>query len=87
MEYQIRFGLSGGFGGAGEWEDSSATTERDAMNEAYEAACQEYDSYAGLHGLRSVEQIMEEDDVDAEYAEEVYQQEREDWIEYKIRTV
>ena len=87
MEYQIRYGLSGGFGGCQrkEWEDCDSETENKAVQEAWERACEEYDSYAGLHGLRDTEQIIEEDGVSAEEAQEIYVEEREGWLDYEVR--
>ncbi len=84
-KYQIRYGLGGGFGGCGDWEDASATTEDAANLEAWERACEEYDMYDGLHGLRNVEMIMEEDDVDETEAFEIYEEERESWLYYEVR--
>lgn len=78
----IQWGLGGGFGGASNYEVISATSEEDAMKQAWNSACEEYDGMAGLHGLRSVEEIMENDEVDADEAQQIYDEERESWLDY-----
>ncbi len=87
--FQIKYALGGGFGGCDnvDWEDCDAKTLQEAEDIAYEMAQQEYDSYAGMHGLRGVETIMEEDELDEEDAEIVYQDEMESWLCYDVREV
>lgn len=87
--FQIRYGLGGGFGGCEreEWEDSDATSLNEAEKEAWEMACQTYEMYDGMHGLRSVEMIMEEEEVDEEEAFEFWEEERESWLDYEVREV
>ena len=81
-KYNIYAGLGGSFGGA-----SFITTEEfedvnDAYEYAYECAVEIYESYTGYHGLRTVEDIMEEEEVDESEAIEIYQEEMESWIDY-----
>jgi hypothetical protein len=88
--WQIRYGLGGGFGGCerNEWEDcEEANNEDQACDYAYEMACQEYEMYDGMHGLRNTADIMEEDEVDEEEAEEIWREERESWLDYEVREV
>ena len=87
MTYQIRYGLGGGFGGCKnkEWEDTDAKTEEQASDEAYGLACEEYDSYGGMHGLRTVNSIMEEDGVDEKEAESILEEEYDSWVDYEVR--
>ena len=80
--YIIGWGLSGGFGGIRDYEVIMADSLEEADKEAYQRAIQEYEQYEGMHGLRSVDDIMEEDDVDYDEAEEIYNEEREGWIDY-----
>lgn len=80
--YIIGWGLSGGFGGANNYEVIKAISLEEADKEAYQRAIQEYEQYEGMHGLRSVDDIMEEDDVDYDEAEEIYNEEREGWLDY-----
>jgi len=78
----ISYGLGGGFGGANNFEIIDAKDEDEANTYAWEKACEDYESYVGLHGLRTIDEIMEEDNVDEEIAEEIYNQERESWLAY-----
>lgn len=78
----ISYGLGGGFGGANNFEVIDAAHEDEANHYAWVKACEDYDSYAGMHGLRTTDEIMEEDDVDEETAEQIYDEERESWLDY-----
>lgn len=80
--YIIGWGLSGGFGGIRNYEVIMADSLEEADKEAYQRAIQEYEQYEGMYGLRSVDDIMEEDEVDYDEAEEIYNEEREGWIDY-----
>ena len=86
-KFEMRYALSGGFGGVEnkEWEDSDAETLEEAEKDAYQMACEEYDGYDGLHGLRTTEEIMEEDGVDGDEAQETWIEEREGWLDYEAR--
>lgn len=62
--YEIHYGC-----GCGENEDYiKAMSEESAIEIAYEAAIEEYESFEGLHGIRGVEDIAEED-YDIDYGE------------------
>jgi len=90
MKFRVRFGLGGGFGGCEmqEWEEMDFASLDEAEKYAYELACEEYDQYDGLHGLRSVEQIMEEDEVeDYDEAYESWLDERESWLDWEVEEV
>jgi len=81
--YIIGYGLGGGFGGARNFEVIQADSQDDADKWAWESACEEYENYSGMHGLRDVSQIMEEDNIeDEDEALEVYNEERESWLDY-----
>ena len=55
--YKIGYGC-----GCGEMEDYiTACNEDEAMNIAWEEAVENYESYEGLHGVRSMVEIAEED--------------------------
>lgn len=95
-EYNIYAGLGGGFGGATYQYTSLYESEEDANQDAFEAACGEYESYEGMNGLPTysdaLDEAMEEmgiwDDDDDEVhdlAWDVYNANREDWIEYYAR--
>jgi hypothetical protein len=85
MTFEIRYGLGGGFGGMGDWEDAYAKTLEEAELEAYERACELYESYEGMYGLRTAEEIMEEDDCSEDEAIMTYEEERESWLDYDVR--
>jgi hypothetical protein len=82
--WKIYSGLGGGFGGA-QYVETFSGSEAEAEKVAYNRAIEEYESYEGLHGLRTSDQIEEEDGVDADEAERIYEEERESWLDYYVR--
>ena len=79
----IGYGLGGGFGGSRNFEVVQVDNQDEAEQYAFESACEEYDRYAGMHGLRSVGQIMTEEGIeDEDEAQEIYNEERESWLTY-----
>lgn len=84
MKFRIRYGLGGGFGGCGEWEEIEANSFEEAQNEAYLQAVDVYESYAGFHGLRDIDQIMEDEDCSEKVAEEIFNEEMESWLDYEV---
>ena len=66
-----------------------------AIDEAYEAACENYESYSGMPGIPSYHDCIKkfcnendctEDDLDEEdykTIDEMYSEDRSDWIKYK----
>ena len=83
-KWAIFSGLSGGFGGAS-FECFETCTYQEAFDIAVEKACDTYDSYAGSHGIRELSTIMEEDDVDEEEAQGIYNEERDSWLSYYVQ--
>jgi hypothetical protein len=83
--YIIGWGLSGGFGGIRNYEVISEDSLEKAEMAAYYKAVEEYEQYSGMHGLRSVEDIMDEDGVDSDEADEIYNEEREGWLDYSAK--
>ena len=83
--FQIKYGLGGGFGGCCEWVTVEASSLEIAREQAYQAACEEYESYEGLHGIRGVYEIMEEDGLEEDEAVAAWQYERDGMIEYEAR--
>lgn len=80
----VGYGLGGGFGGIQNYEVVKMNSEEEASNYAWEKACEEYEGYAGMHGLRTIEDIMDEDEVEEDEAEEIYNEERESWLDYVV---
>lgn len=90
MKFKVWAALGGGFGGCemSEPQVMDFPSKKEAEEAAYEMACEEYDQYDGLHGLRSVEQIQEEDEIeDYDEAYEVWCDERESWLDWKIEKI
>jgi hypothetical protein len=81
-KYLLKYGLGGGFGGADSSVVKEFKNENDAINEAWRLACKKHESYAGFYGLRDYDQIMEEDGVDEKEAEDIFNEERENWLDY-----
>jgi len=61
-----------------------ANSEEEASRYAYDLACDLYESYAGVHGIASYEEICEEHGVepDSPEAEELYNEEKENNLGY-----
>lgn len=68
-----------------EWEETECADMEAAEKEAWERACEDYESYVGLYGIREAATIMEEDDVDEEQAEQTFLDERESCLNYEVR--
>lgn len=97
-QYNIYAGLGGGFGGANYQYTTLCETEDEALDEAYERACEEYEQYEGLHGLPGWEDATREyceelgisqeelEDTDEEFLAigEYYNEARENWLAYHI---
>ena len=80
-KYQIKYGLGGGCGGAGDWETIEAVSLEAAHVQAYEAAREHYESNTP-NGYR-YEDIADENPDYSE--EEIYEQMEEDaesWLDY-----
>lgn len=73
---------SGG-NGMGEEYEKFEGTEKEASDYCYNQACESYDSYAGVHGIRDIDEIMEDDEVDYDEAEQIYNDDRESSIDYR----
>lgn len=81
--YIVGYGLSGGFGGARDFEVIEAENLEEAGQYAYEKACECYENYEGRNGLRSIQDVMTQEGIeDEEDAFEIYNEEREDWLDY-----
>lgn len=85
MKFEITYGLGSSFGM--ETDEIECENEREAENIAYQKAVEEYESYAGMYGLRTEDEIMEEDGVDADEAYEIYVDERESWLDFTVERI
>ena len=82
--WKIYAGLGGGFNSIRYIKTYEGTKDQ-AEKEAYYAAVEEYESYEGLHGLRTVDEIMDEEGVDYEEAQQIYNEEMESWLDYSVK--
>ena len=83
MKFWIRFGS---INGMADWEEIEAGDLKEAEEIACQQACEDNETYEDLHGCRSVTTIMEEDDLDEDEADRVYEEERDSWIDYEAST-
>lgn len=88
-KYRVSYGLGGGIGSTTEDDEIyEFENDKEAMEFAWEKACEEYEDYVGLYGLRTLHEIMEEDGIESvEEATGIYKEERENWIEYSITSI
>lgn len=94
-QYNIYAGLNGNFGGASYQYTTLADSFEKAEYEAFEAACNEFESMAGLYGLVDEEACIKEycqdnglkrdelDKEDLKIIDETYLEERESWLDYR----
>jgi len=67
-----------------EEESVEFPTKDKAENYAYDRACEDYDSYAGLHGIRDVDDIVADEEAENEDdAWDIYRDERDSSVDYK----
>jgi hypothetical protein len=85
-KWRVFSGLSGGFGGGSEIGTFEGT-EDEAVEYAWGESCNIFDSYSGNNGLRSVSDIMDDDNVEEEEAEIIYEDERESWLDYWVEEI
>lgn len=95
-QYNIYAGLGGSFGGANYQYTGLYETQEEAEEDAFQAACEDYEQYEGLHGLPDWEDAVEaycsdqginQEDFDDEVLQEVeeyYDDAREDWLCYYV---
>lgn len=87
MLFEIYAGLSGGFGGAKYVETIEFPSYEEAEDYALELAIEEYQGYEGLHGIRSISEIMEDEGLDEDDAELEYLEERDSWLDYYVEEI
>ena len=87
MKFKIFYGLGGGFGGANNEEIIECDSLGQAEQEAYSACCEYYESYVGMYGLRGIDEIKEEDGVEDDEAWDIFNDERESWLDYRAEEI
>ena len=80
--YRIYAGLGGVFDGAEYQYTEFYSTMDEAERIAYSEAVEIYNNYGGMYGLKSLQEIMEEEGVNESDAEDIYVEYREPWLEY-----
>lgn len=97
-KYKIYAGLNGGFGGARFEGIYEYRNQEEADIAAYNMAVDEYESYAGLHGLLDYGGIREdleesgffdtidENEID-DMVENAYMEHMESWLDYRAEEV
>lgn len=95
-QYNIYAGLNGSFGGANYQFTTLCETEDEALGNAFESACEEYEQYSELHRLPGWEDAIREycednnlsedelTDEDSQEIEEYYNDARESWLNYYV---
>ena len=82
-KWAIFAGLGGGFGGA-TFKEVVECSREEAEKQAYYSAVEDYDNHSGMNGLRDTSDIMEEDSCEEDEAEQIYNEEREGWLDYYV---
>lgn len=94
-QYNIYAGLNGSFGGASYQYTTLADSFEEAEYEAFEAACDKFESMASLHDIGDEEACIEEycqdnglerdelDEEDLKIIDETYLEERDSWLDYR----
>ena len=96
--YRIYAGLGGGFGGASFEGIYEYRNQEEAERAAYVMAAEEYESYAGMHGLLDYDGIREdleesgfidtidENEID-DMVDNAYMEYMESWLDYRAEEV
>ncbi len=93
MKFKIWYGLGGSFGGyeSNEPEIIEATNKDMAIDYVRQCAIDLYESYGNLHGLRTIEVIVNEEgldiDNDIEEIMDIYNDEMEMWLDYDVEPI
>ena len=83
MRFKITYDLGGSLCGSGDEFEEEFETQSQADQEAYEKACELYDSFVGMYGLRTEDDIAKEESLDdLDEIRQIFEQERESWLEY-----
>ena len=58
--------------------------EEQAVKLAWEYACEDFEFYVGLYGTRDIIDIMVEENLEWDEAEDIFNDERESWLDYYV---
>lgn len=85
MKFDLYYSAGASFGQMDDPQEEAQEFSSIARAEeaAYQGAIEEYDSFVGIHGVLTVEEIMEEEDVDEETAGQIFHENRESEIDFK----
>lgn len=87
-KYIIFAGLGGGFNSVCQQKIEDYNSEDEALADAYEIACEEYDSYGGMHGLFNIEDALAEDpSLTNEDLNTMYFEDLETWVVYYVKPI
>jgi hypothetical protein len=92
-KFKIYAGLGGGFGGANFRGIEDCNTIDDAEEFAYWEAVEVYQSYEGLHGLMSWDEVKEDlivrygTDIDEDDIRVAYNEEMDSWLDFYVKEV
>lgn len=93
-KFKLFAGMGGSFGGAQPCGVYEYDNLQQAEEAAYELAVEEYQSYEGLHGIPSYEDVRNDyietygdEDPDEDLIQEYYEEEMSNWIVYYAREV
>lgn len=91
-KYGIYAGLGGSFGGASLVDTVVCENETQANEVAREYAVEIYESYEGLYGLKSWDDVREDlmesgEDYDDGIVSEYYNEEVEEWLDYWVEPI
>lgn len=93
-KFKLFAGMGGSFGGAQSCGVYEYDNLQQAEEAAYELAVEEYQSYEGLHGIPSYEDVRNEyietygdEDPDEDLIQEYYEEEMSNWIVYYAEEV
>lgn len=85
--FRIRYGLGGGLSSTIDEFVHPYDSLEDAEDDAYESACEVYESYGHATGRRSIDEIMRDELVTEQEAEEIWIEDRERWLVYSATEV
>ena len=84
MKYKVYAGMAGGFNDVCLRMVEEFKSRDEALRVAESYARDEFESYAGLHGVRDWDECLDEADGDEDLAQQIYEEEFEEWTDYYV---